>query len=277
VTQPDANSLLEPALRRVRLRVAYHGAAFRGFAINRDVASVEGLLTEVISTVARHKVHIDVAGRTDAGVHARGQVITVDIPAHTNLSTFMRSVNALCKPHVAVSDAQWVDSYFDARYSAIWRRYRYTVNNADAPDPMLIDRAWHVSRPLSIPLMNLACDPLIGEHDFSAFCRRPDQIAGAPVPSMHRRVYSAKWTQQADHILVFEIRANAFCYQMVRSFVGFLVDVGLGYRPPSDTRAVLLAGDRAHGSQVAPAAGLTLWDVGYPGEPIPPFLSSNPS
>jgi len=269
VSQPEQNFTNGPALRRVRLRVAYHGAAFRGFVINEGINSVEGLLTDVISTVARHRVHIDVAGRTDAGVHARGQVITVDIPAETRLPAFVRSVNALCKPNVAVSDPEWVSNDFDARYSAIWRRYRYTVLNSETPDPMLVDRAWHVRRPLSVPLMTLAIDPLIGEHDFSAFCRRPDLIEGAPIPSMHRRVYSAKWVDQGNNVLVFEIRANAFCYQMVRSFVGFLVDVGLGHRPASDTREVLLARDRAHGSQVAPACGLTLWDVGYPGEPIP--------
>jgi len=269
VSQPEQNFTNGPALRRVRLRVAYHGAAFRGFVINEGINSIEGLLTDVISTVARHRVHIDVAGRTDAGVHARGQVITIDIPAETRLPAFVRSVNALCKPSVAVSDPEWVSNDFDARYSAIWRRYRYAVLNSETPDPMLVDRAWHVRRPLSLPLMTLAIDPLIGEHDFSAFCRRPDLIEGAPVPSMHRRVYSAKWVDEGNNVLVFEIRANAFCYQMVRSFVGFLVDVGLGQRPASDTREVLLARDRAHGSQVAPACGLTLWDVGYPWEPIP--------
>jgi tRNA pseudouridine38-40 synthase len=93
--------------------VAYHGAAFRGFVINEGINSVEGLLTDAISTVARHRVHIDVAGRTDAGVHARGQVITVDIPAETRLPAFVRSVNALCKPNVAVSDPEWVSNEFE--------------------------------------------------------------------------------------------------------------------------------------------------------------------
>lgn len=266
--QPDTDSLLEPALRRVRLRVGYHGGPFRGFAINEGVDSIEGLLTDVISTVARHRVHIDVAGRTDAGVHARGQVITVDIPASTLLPRFIRSVNELCKPNIAVSEPQWVSQEFDARYSAIWRRYRYMINNAETPDPMLVDRAWHIRRALSLPLMTLAIDSLIGEHDFSAFCRRSQQVEGGPQTSMHRRVYSAKWISPANNVLVFEIRANAFCYQMVRSCVGFLVDVGLGQRPASDTREVLLARNRNHGSRVAPAYGLTLWDVGYPGEPI---------
>ncbi|MEY3266430.1 MAG: tRNA pseudouridine(38-40) synthase TruA, partial [Actinomycetota bacterium] len=205
MTQPDQSLLNEPALRRVRLRVRYHGAQFRGFAINKGINSIEGVLTEVMSTVARHKVQINVAGRTDAGVHARGQVITIDIPATTRLSTFIRSVNALCKPHIAVSEPEWVDNDFDARYSAIWRRYRYTVHNGDTPDPMLLDRAWHVSRPLSLPLMNLACDAIIGEHNFSAFCRKQEQIEGAPIPSMHRRVYSARWIDEGNDILVFEM------------------------------------------------------------------------
>ena len=122
---PSRRSRRCPDRRRCTLfqcHSAHHGAAFRGFVINEGINSVEGLLTDAISTVARHRVHIDVAGRTDAGVHARGQVITVDIPAETRLPAFVRSVNALCKPNVAVSDPEWVSNEFDARYSAIWAR-----------------------------------------------------------------------------------------------------------------------------------------------------------
>jgi tRNA pseudouridine38-40 synthase len=171
----------------------------------------------------------------------------------------------MCGPDVAVSNAEWVDNDFDARHSATWRRYRYTVLNTPEPSPLLTDRAWHVWNPLSVPLMNLACDALHGEQDFTAFCRRPDVPEGAPEPSMNRRVFEAKWTEEGEGLLVFEIRANAFCHQMVRSIVGFLVDVGLRKRPPSDTRFVMVARNRQHGSAVAPPHGLVLWDVGYDG------------
>jgi tRNA pseudouridine38-40 synthase len=116
----------------------------------------------------------------------------------------------------------------------------------------------------------LACDALYGEQDFAAFCRKPLEGEGEPVRTSHRYLFSAKWAAEAGGLAVFDIRANAFCHQMVRGIVGFLVDVGRGRRPPSDTRAVLLARDRAHGSAVAPAQGLTFWDVGYDGVRVHP-------
>jgi tRNA pseudouridine38-40 synthase len=231
---------------------------------------VEARLEQALSTITRTEVAISTAGRTDAGVHARGQVVSCDLPADTNIASLVRSVNGLCGPHIAVADAEWVDNDFDARRSATWRRYRYSVWNSPVPDPLLLDRAWHVWRPMSLPLMNLACDALVGEHDFSAFCRKPDVPEGQPEPSMNRYVFDATWREEGEGVLVFEIRANAFCHQMVRSVVGFLVDVGQGKRPPSDTRAVMLARDRNHGSQVAPPHGLVLWDVGYDGVRIHP-------
>jgi tRNA pseudouridine38-40 synthase len=267
---PEHNALNEPALRRARLRVAYYGPAFKGWAINRDIVSVEGVLTDTISTITRHTVVLSTAGRTDAGVHARGQVVSFDIPADTDMHSLVFRINGMCAPHLAVSDAQWTESDFDARYDAVWRRYRYTVLNTPEPDPLSTDRTWHVRRPLSVPLMNLACDPFIGAHDFSAFCRKLEETPGGHIPSMYRYVYEALWHDMGEGTLVFEIRANAFCYQMVRSLVGFMVDVGLKRRPASDAREVLLAKSRAHGSQVAPPQGLVLWDVNYEGQKYRP-------
>lgn len=268
--EPDNTDHNEPAPRRVRLRVAYHGADFHGFAENEGVDTVQSTLAGAIATVTGMRPVISTAGRTDAGVHARGQVISFDVAPNTDLGAFTRSLNALCAPHVAVGDAQWAPDDFDARASAVWRHYKYVVLNTVEPDPMLVDRAWHVHSPLSVPLMNLACDAIIGEQDFSAFCRKPPRQPGEPDASLKRYVMLARWTDNGDGTLTFDIRANAFCHQMVRSLVGFLVDVGLRRRPPSDTRRVLLARDRAHGSQVAPPHGLTLWDVGYEGRRIHP-------
>ncbi len=116
--------------------------------------------------------------------------------------------------------------------------------------------------------MSAACDPLLGEHDFASFCRRPKVEPGQPEPSLVRRVFAAGWTEVVDEPahLRFEIRANAFCHQMVRSIVGTLVDVGLGKLTPGDLRAVLVARDRGAAGQVAPPTGLTLWEVGYPAD-----------
>ena len=258
------------AMRRVRCVVAYDGAAFSGFAVNRDVTTVAGTLEAALGTITRHPVHITGAGRTDAGVHAWGQVISCDLPAHVDLADVVRRVNSMCGPAVVVRTAAWAGDEFHARFTAIWRHYRYTVVNTPTPNPFLRDIAWHVFRPLSLPAMQLACDPLIGENDFTSFCRKPPLVAGQGEPPMHRRVMLARWTDvstdDAPGVLRFEIRANAFCHQMVRSIVGLMIDVGHGKRHAGEIRGLMRARDRAVMPSLAPAHGLMLWEVGYPGE-----------
>ena len=270
MSTPEHTLANGPATRRARFVVAYNGGAFHGFAQNDGVTTVAGELTRVISLVTRHSVELSIAGRTDAGVHGRGQVVSCDLPAGTDLQTVTRSVNSMLAPHVAVRDAQWAADDFDARFSAVWRHYKYVVLNTPTPDPMLVDRAWHVREPLALPLMNLACDALLGEQDFTSFCRKPDTPAGQAPASLKRYVYLAKWTDNADGTLTFDIRANAFCHQMVRSITGFLVEVGLRRRPPSDTRWMMLARDRQLAPHLAPPQGLTLWEVGYEGTRVHP-------
>ena len=181
------------------------------------------------------------------------------------LDELVRRLNKLCAPGIAVRDAAWVDDGFDARFSATYRHYRYDIWNAPTPNPLLAGRAWFVPQPLARWAMTAACDPLIGEHDFTSFCRKPKVGDGEPEPSMVRRVLSARWTAlDHDAHLRFEIRATAFCHQMVRSIVGLLVDVGRGRRSAGDVMAVLLARDRAGAGAVAPPHGLCLWEVGYP-------------
>jgi tRNA pseudouridine38-40 synthase len=250
--------------RRVRLVVAYDGAPFRGFADNPGVRTVAGDLTRAIATVVRQPVELTGAGRTDAGVHAWGQVMSGDLPAETDLADLVRRLNKLCAPTIAVRRAEWVGDDFDARFSARWREYRYDVWNAPSPNPLLTGRAWFVPQPLSLWAMQAACDPLLGEHDFASFCRRPKSADGEPEVSLVRRVFSARWLEvDGDGLLRFEIRANAFCHQMVRSIVGTLVDVGLHKASPGDVRGILVARDRDAAGQVAPPQGLVLWEVGY--------------
>jgi tRNA pseudouridine38-40 synthase len=261
------------ATRRVRFVVAYDGAAFRGFAENPGVRSVEGDLAQAIATVVRQPVDLTGAGRTDAGVHAWGQVVSGDLPAETDLGDLVRRLNKLCAPAIAVRDAEWVGDDFDARFSARWREYRYDVWNAPSPNPLVSGRAWFVPQPLSLWAMQAACDPLLGEHDFTSFCRRPKTGDGEPEASLVRRVLSARWTEvdgwpsghddDVGALLRFEIRANAFCHQMVRSIVGTLVDVGMHKASPGDVRGILVARDRDAAGQVAPPEGLVLWEVNY--------------
>jgi tRNA pseudouridine38-40 synthase len=251
--------------RRVRLVIAYDGAAFRGFADNPGVRTVIGDLSQAIATVVREPVKLTGAGRTDAGVHAWGQVVSGDLPAGTDLDDLVRRLNKLGAPAIAVRQAEWADAGFDARFSARWRQYRYDIWNAPVPNPLLAGRAWFVPQALALWAMQAACDPLIGEHDFSSFCRRPKVDPDEPEPSMVRRVLAARWVEVDAGLLRFEIRATAFCHQMVRSIVGTLVDVGMGRATPGDILGILGARDREAAGQVAPPHGLTLWEVGYDG------------
>ncbi|HEY6316963.1 MAG TPA: tRNA pseudouridine(38-40) synthase TruA [Acidimicrobiia bacterium] len=244
---------------RLKLVVAYDGTDFHGFAVQREVRTVGGVLTEALvaaTGVPSEALHLVCAGRTDAGVHARGQVVTVDVPDGDD-EALRRALNGMTAPEVVVRDVARVPADFDARHSARWRRYRYTIVNRAEPDPFLARYAWWVPHPLDLSLLRLGADPFVGEHDFAAFCRR----AGSATTV--RRVLDSCWHPADGEVLRYEIRAKAFCWQMVRAIVGTLVDVGTGRRRPGDMLAVLRSGDRAQAPRLAPAHGLCLWDVGY--------------
>lgn len=245
--------------------VAYDGAPFSGFARNEGVRTVAGDLTQAIGTVVGHPVELTCAGRTDKGVHARAQVVTFDAPeGAVDPVRLTRSVNRLCSPSIAVWGVRAVAADFDARFSATARRYRYLVHNSPVPDPASAARAWHVDSPLVLPTMVLACDAVIGEHDFACFCRRPKRRDGEEA-SLVRRVTEAAWHDDGDGRLRFEIEASSFCHQMVRSVVGTLVDVGRGRKRPGDVLGIIRSGDRDRAGDLAPPHGLTLWTVRYPG------------
>jgi tRNA pseudouridine38-40 synthase len=250
---------------KARLVVAYDGTGFHGFADNGGVRTVAGTLTEAISTVVRQQVTLTGAGRTDAGVHAWGQVVSVELPGDTDLADLARRLNKLCAPDIAVRSIEPVAVDFNARFSARWRHYRYDVWNAPFPNPLLAARAWHVATPLDIDHMNAAAQHLVGEHDFASFCRRPKVDQGDPQPNLVRNVLRSAWTvaDPDGPLLRFEIRANAFCHQMVRSIVGTLVDIGTGKLTADEIPAILASRDRCSAGQVAAPCGLTLWEVGY--------------
>jgi len=153
---------------------------------------------------------------------------------------------------------------FDARFSARSRTYRYTVCNGPVPDPFSAHVSWHVPEPLNVELLALACDPFLGEHDFSAFCRRPKASAGEEPVSLVRRVLRAAWDDLGEGRLQFEIEATAFCHQMVRSIVGTIVAAGHGAPRAGEIRGILVSGDRSNAAPIAPPQGLCLWHVEYP-------------
>jgi len=248
---------------RVRMLVAYDGSGFHGFAAQPGQRTVAGVLGEAIEKVARHPADLTCAGRTDRGVHAWGQVVSLDLPASVDLDALQRSLVKLCGPAIVVREVGPAAPDFDARFSATGRTYRYTVLNRPVPDPFLASTAWHVAVPLDVELLTLACDPFLGEHDFSAFCRRPKTESGAEPASLVRRVRRAAWADLGDGVLRFEIEANAFCHQMVRSIVGSVVAAGHAELRAGDIRGILRAGDRAAAAPIAPPEGLCLWHVSY--------------
>ena len=255
---------VEGAVLRVRMTVAYDGRGFHGFAAQPNVVTIGGALIEALEKVLRGRVELTVAGRTDTGVHAWGQVVSFDTPgASFDAERVQRSVNTQLGPRVVVRDVAVAAPDFDARRSALSRLYRYTVLNRSVPDPFLAATSWHVEQPLDVRAMLLACDPLIGEHDFTSFCRAPRGVADY---SLVRRVLDARWRHLGDGILRFEIEASSFCQQMVRAVVGTMVAMGRGERTAGEMASIIRARRRALGGRVAPPHGLCLWGVRYPGD-----------
>lgn len=221
-----------------------------------------GALIEALERVLREPVVLSMGGRTDTGVHAWGQVVSFDVTAaDVDLDRVRRSVNSQLGPRVVVRDVAAAADEFSARYSALARRYRYTVLNRAVPDPFRAATSWHVEGPLDLGAMRMACDPLIGEHDFTSFCREPRGVATF---SMVRRVTDARWLDLGDGVLRFDIEATSFCQQMVRAVVGTMVTIGTGKLTAGDMIGILRARVRAAGGRVAPPHGLCLWEIVYP-------------
>ena len=261
------------ARQRWRLLVAYDGSTYRGFAVQPEVPTVAGALQAALARSARmpEPPVLTCAGRTDAGVHARGQVVHVDLaPVPFDGAGLARAVNRQLAPSIVVRSAAQVADSFDARRSATGRRYRYLVWNAPDEDPLLHPVSWHVRDALDLRAMSAASDVLLGTHDFRSFCRRPP--GAGPDEPIVRRVSRAKWTVEggaevadieAGRLLRFDVEANAFCHQMVRSVVGSLVEVGRGKGNAATLLERLRSATRHRAADPAPARGLCLVSVQY--------------
>jgi tRNA pseudouridine38-40 synthase len=255
---------------RLRLVLAYDGSGFRGFATQPGQRTVGGSVSEAIAKVVRGPIELVCAGRTDAGVHARGQVVHVDVPTGTDPDRLAKSLNAMLGPAIVVRRVEPAAPGFDARRSARARRYRYLVFEAEIVDPLLSRTAWTVPGPLELRSMMAASDVLVGEHDFRAFCRRvPGTSSDDPIV---RRVLRAEWSQvplppgelgDQARLLRFDIAAESFCHQMVRAIVGTLVDVGRARRKAADVHWLLRSASRAGAGDLAPPHGLCLVSVDY--------------
>jgi tRNA pseudouridine38-40 synthase len=245
--------------RTIRLDIAYDGTEFRGWAAQRDpsIRTVEGTLTRLLERTLEERVRLAVAGRTDAGVHARGQVASFVTSSSRRPPQMQAFLNGELAPEVVVTGAREASDGFHARFSATAREYRYVIRVGEVADPFTGRFEWHRPGLLHVPSMRAAGRLLVGEHDFTSFCRHP----GAGKPTV-RRLERLTVVRQGDRI-VLGFRANAFLHQMVRSLVGTLVRVGEGKLDPDAVGEILAARDRAAAGQLAPAVGLTLERVTY--------------
>ncbi len=239
-----------------RLDLAYDGTGFHGYARQDGQRTIQGELEAALQTLLGVSPSTAVAGRTDSGVHAHGQVVSFDTDHEVDGPQIARSLNGILGPEIAVSAVTPVEDGFSARFSATFRRYRYQMSQAENVDPLARNQVWNVGRRLDMAGMRAVAAAVVGEHDFSAFCR---SVEGK---SNTRRVDEARW-DEGDDLLTFWIRANAFCHQMVRSIVGLAYDVGRGFTAADAITEIIESGDRSRVVTVAPPHGLTLWEVGY--------------
>jgi tRNA pseudouridine38-40 synthase len=242
----------------LRLDLAYDGAPFRGFARQPQVPTVQGEIEDALQRIFQRDVLTVAAGRTDAGVHALGQVVTAsDAPDDVDLVKVRDALNAICGPAIAVWDATAVAPDFHARFSARSRMYVYAIYQAEVLDPFMAPTSLHHPMRLDLDAMNEAAGHLVGFHDFSSFGRVSD--AGQ---TAERTLYELECTRSGP-IIRIAARANAFIQQMVRSLVGTLIVVGEGRRDPGEMPQILQAKDRAAAGPVAPPHGLCLVSVEY--------------
>lgn len=254
------------ALTRLRLDIGYDGAEFAGWARQPDQRTVQGVIEEALGRILRldPAPGLTVAGRTDSGVHARGQVAHVVVPASAYAlvaDTLPRRLAGLLPPDVRVRRVGVAPEGFDARFSALSRRYAYRV--CDDPvgvDPLERHRVLSHPRPLDLDRMNAAAATLLGEHDFAAYCRRRE---GA---TTIRRLLRCEWERVERRVAVVTVEADAFCHSMVRALVGALLAVGDGRKPVDWPAQVLGRGLRDPAVHVAPAYGLCLEEVRYPAD-----------
>ena len=242
-----------------RIDLRYDGTGFVGYARQPGARTVQ---SEVEEALFHHtgEVGTVVAGRTDAGVHAHGQVVSFAVDRTLDTAKVARSLNKQLGAEIVVVDLTEALEGFDARFRATARSYRYLIQNGGAPDPALRLYAWHVRNELSVDAMNSTVAPLCGTHDFASFCRP------APGRRTERTVRSAQWTRESQGLVRFDITASSFCHQMVRSIVDLCVHVGLGKARSDVMPGILAAKDRNAGRGAAPAHGLTLMSVSYPGD-----------
>lgn len=244
---------------RFRVVLEYDGTAFAGWQLQPGQRTVQLVVEQALARLVQHPVRISASGRTDAGVHARGQVASFVTTASRTPRAVVDGLGALLPEDVSAVDADVVPLDFDPRRDAIekWYRYRWVVRRGRSP--LRRHRAWHLRGPLDLARMRAAAPALLGRHDFSAF-RASGCTAAHPVRAVRELVFT-----EVDDEVVLDVRGEAFLRHMVRIVAGTLTEVGLGRRAPAWVGEVLASRDRTRAGPTAPPGGLTLMQVSYPG------------
>lgn len=251
------------------IELAYNGAGYSGFAKQKDerLRTVQGELERALATLLRRSAETVCAGRTDAGVHALGQVVSCVVPreevANRAPSKLRISLNALTPDDIAVKRVCFADAGFSARFDAVKREYRYRIVCGGEPPLFLRDFAWWHRGELDADAMQTAAQHLVGEHDFKSFCKTQSAVDKTTMRFVEE-VSVFEEEQLGEKHFVVKVVGNAFLHSMVRTIVGTLAQVGVGRREPGWVADVLAARDRNAAGETAPACGLTFWHVTYP-------------
>ncbi|MGQ9608528.1 MAG: tRNA pseudouridine(38-40) synthase TruA [bacterium] len=251
-------------MRNIKLVIEYDGTNYCGWQIQPGINTIQGAIESCLTKIVKKETNVIGAGRTDAGVHALGQVANFRTDSKMTTDQFKAALNSILPKDIIIREVEEVDHKFHARYSAISRTYEYTILNEKTPSAFLRNYAYLVSEPLDFDLMSDACHILLGIHDFSSFASASD-----PSDSFVRNVTEAKcWIQDNEYrytgkIIKFKISANAFLRGMVRAIVGTLIEIGKGKIMPNTLKEILEARDRSKAGFNAPAKGLCLVRVDY--------------
>jgi tRNA pseudouridine38-40 synthase len=244
--------------KNVKLTIEYDGTCYHGWQIQPNGRSIQQEIETAIETMIRHKIKLLGSGRTDAGVHALGQVANFICTTGITPEEFLKGLNSLLPDDIVIRRVEEVPPRFHARYDAVGKRYRYRILNRPLPSAIERRFTWWIRTPLDHATMKLAMAHLTGEHDFKAF-----EGAGSPRSSTVRQVTDMDLISLAPGVVAIDIRANGFLRYMVRNIVGTLVDVGLHKLNPDQVERILLSKDRSMASATAPARGLFLMEVYY--------------
>ncbi len=234
-------------MRRIRLTISYDGTDFHGWQVQPGLPTIQGTLESVVATIEGAAVRIEASGRTDAGVHARAQVVAFSLVNPIPPANLQRAINRLLPPSIRVTEAAEVDSEFHPRFDAVAKTYEFRIFRAEVCDPFVWRYVHHHPYPLNLPAMRVLAQGLEGEHDFTHFAT--SDVSDSEGKSKVRRIFSSAIEEQG-HLWIYRVRGSGFLKHMVRNIVGYLIEGGKGNTP-------------VKGGPTVPSKGLTLWSVEY--------------